>query len=150
MNFVTFVKLLVVLIVAALGYQYWNKHHAAGASTEAGGSRAGTSAVASRGDFVELPPVSGASAKAVLIIAAQDCPEEAAQRADRLAEQLGRQGVPVSRLQDVHFDIANGDAAIARKLTSVMNSPLPIVFVHGRAKSNPTLDEVVAEYRSGG
>jgi hypothetical protein len=37
--------------------------------------------------------------------------------------------------------------SIANRVTSVMNGELPIVFVHGKAKSNPTLDEVAAEYR---
>ena len=30
---------------------------------------------------------------------------------------------------------------------AVMNGPIPIVYVDGRAKANPTPEEVVAEYR---
>lgn len=29
-----------------------------------------------------------------------------------------------------------------------MNAGAPVVFVNGKAKSNPSLDEVVAEYRA--
>jgi hypothetical protein len=32
---------------------------------------------------------------------------------------------------------------------SVMNGPVPVVFVNGKAKANPTPEEVVAEYRGG-
>jgi len=134
------IKLFIVLALAVFGYQYWNKHHPASGTTV----RA-TSAESQNG-FIALPAVNGASTKAVLIIAAENCPEEAAQRADQLAEQLARDGIPVSRLHDVNFTIQNGDPAAMDRLTSVMNSELPIVFVNGRAKSNPKFEEIVAEY----
>ena len=31
-----------------------------------------------------------------------------------------------------------------------MNGELPIVLVNGKAKSNPTLEEVIAEYKAAG
>lgn len=135
-------KLLIALAVVGFAYQYWSKHQ--------GGEKAGSAVVAeSRNGFTLLPEVTGASRTAVLIMAAEDCPEEAAQRADRLAEDLAREGIPVSRLHDVHFDIPNGDPAVLAQVMSVMNSPLPIVFVRGKAKSNPRFEEVVAEYKGG-
>jgi hypothetical protein len=33
-------------------------------------------------------------------------------------------------------------------MNAVMTGPLPIVFVRGRAKGNPTIKEVVAEFNS--
>jgi hypothetical protein len=137
-------KLFVALVLVGLAYQYWNKHHH--------GSEAASSAMSaeSRNGFVSLPPVTGASTTAVLIVAAENCPEEAAQRADRLAEQLARNGVAVSRLHNVSFNIPNADPSVADRVMSVMNSELPIVFVRGKAKSNPTLEEVTAEYKSAG
>jgi hypothetical protein len=51
-------------------------------------------------------------------------------------------------LHDVHFEIPNGDSSVVARVMSVMNSPLPIVFVRGKAKSNPSLEEVVAEYKT--
>ena len=136
-------KLLVALALAGFAYQYWSKHHH--------GSEAAASAASaeSRNGFVALPAVTGASTTAVLIIAAENCPEEAAQRADRLAEELARNGVPVSRLHNVNFNIPNGDSSVANQVMSVMNGELPIVFVHGRAKSNATLEEILAEYKAG-
>ena len=38
---------------------------------------------------------------------------------------------------------------INKRMNRIMNGPLPVVFVNGRAKSNPSLDEVVAEFRAG-
>jgi hypothetical protein len=38
------------------------------------------------------------------------------------------------------------DPAIGVRLNSVMNGELPIVFVNGRGKANPTLEEVIAEF----
>ena len=33
------------------------------------------------------------------------------------------------------------------RMSRIMNGPLPIVFFNGRAKANPSLDEVVAEFK---
>jgi hypothetical protein len=134
------IQLVLVVAVAGGAYHYWNKQRAAevAASEQSSDSLRG---------FVALPPVSGGNANAVLIVAAENCPEEAAQRADRLADNLTRQGVPVSRVHTVSFEIPGNDMSIANRVTSLMNGELPIVFVHGKAKSNPTLDEVAAEYR---
>lgn len=139
------INLLIVLAAVVLGYQYWSKHH----QRSDAGNGATVSATPSRNGFVALPAVVGASPSAVLVIAAENCPEEAAQRADRLAEQLGRERIPVSRLHHTEFDIPSGDAASAGRLMFIMNGELPIVFVNGRAKSNPTIEEVIDEYKGG-
>jgi hypothetical protein len=137
-------KLLVVVALGGLAYHSWNKHHDGVEALTSSGS------AESHNGFVALPPVAGASPSAVLVVAAENCPEEAAQRADRLAEQIARSGVPVSRLHSVSFEIPNGDSSVANRVMSVMNSELPIVFVRGKAKSNPTLDEAIAEYKAAG
>jgi hypothetical protein len=135
-------KLLIALAFAGFAYQYWTKHHQGGEVAASAGS------AESHNGFITLPAVIGASTTAVLVVAAENCPEEAAQRADRLAEQLARHGVPVSRLHNVSFNIPNGDSSVAERVMSLMNSGLPIVFVRGKAKSNPTLEEVTAEYKA--
>ena len=140
------IKVLLVLSAAGFAYKYWHEHRA-GAEPAAGATATGEAGT--RG-FVDLPAVSGAAPNAVLVIAAENCPEEAAQRADQLAYRLRSHGVPVTRLHQVNFDIPNGDPAVAQRVMSVMNGDLPIVFVRGRAKSNPSLDDVLAEYRPGG
>ena len=73
-------------------------------------------------------------------------PEAAARRADELAERLARDGIPVTRTHNVSFPAVNGTDELQR-VNRVMQGELPIVIVHGRGKANPTLDEVLAEYR---
>jgi hypothetical protein len=132
------VKIVLVVAVAAGGYHYWKKEEASAPQAAAAGSSG----------FMALPGDSGPLSKGVHVIAAENCPEDAAQRADRLAEQLAKAGLPVQRGHQVSFSLGNADAGAAQRITSVMNGELPIVFVHGKVKSNPSLDEVLAEYRS--
>jgi hypothetical protein len=139
----SFIKILVVLGLAGFGYQYWTKHRI-GQPMMASTASVGT---ASSNGFVLLPGTGSTASNAVQVIAAQDCPEEAAQRADSLAEQLSAKGIPVTRAHNVSFTITSGDPADAQRISSIMSGELPIVLVHGKAKSNPSLDEVVAEYR---
>jgi len=96
--------------------------------------------------FVALPAVRGQSSSAVLVFAAENCPYEDAQRADRLAAELSRNGLQVVRIHKIGFDLPNVDQAEMDRLNSVMKGKLPIVFLHGRGKANPTLQEVLAEY----
>ena len=136
------IKLLIALAVVGLGYQYWTKHHSKSAS------ELSATLATSQNGFITLPPVDGGNASVVMIVAAENCPEEDARRADFLADQLASNGIPVARAHNVHFSIQNGDASVAKKVMSVMNGELPIVLVNGRAKSNPRLEEVIAEYKA--
>lgn len=134
----TFFKFVLVVAIAAGGYNYWRQHR--------GHDTPGSAAVSPSG-FVPLPAVRGQSASAVLVIAAENCPHDDAQRADRLADDLSRKGLPVVRIHDVGFDLPGGGTADLARINAVMNGTLPIVFVRGRAKANPTLDEVIAEFK---
>lgn len=139
----SFIRLLIVVGLAGGAYHYW-KEHRAGAVQAASGP-----AVSAHG-FVALPPADGQNPRSVYVIAAENCPHEDAQRADRLAEDLGRRGIPVVRSHNISFSLNGADSSVAQRITSVMNGPLPIVFVQGRARSNPSLDEVLAEYQGAG
>jgi hypothetical protein len=136
-----FIKLLVLLGIAGGGYHYWKQRHEvlSPATVEA--------ATASENGFIAMPPVAGQNRDAILVVAAENCPHEDAQRADSLAEDLSRKGVPVVRTHSISFDLAGPDSSMVEHINAVMQGSLPIVFVHGRAKPNPTLDEVVAEYQ---
>jgi hypothetical protein len=136
-------KLALVIAIGAGAYNYWKQHRHEG-SLQSAGSTSPTSPTG----FVSLPAVRGRSPSAVLVVAAEDCPHEDAQRADRLADDLSRNGLPVVRTHSVGFDIPNGGQADLDNINRVMTGQLPVVFVRGRAKANPTLDEVVAEFRS--
>ncbi len=132
------IRILIVVGLAGGGYHYWKGHRAESIQTVGG------PAVSSNG-FVALPPADGQNPRSVYVIAAENCPHEDAQRADRLAEDLARQGIPVVRSHNISFSLDGADSSVAQRITSVMNGPLPIVFVQGRAKSNPSLEEVLAE-----
>jgi hypothetical protein len=132
-------QILIALALVFGGYKYWQH-----STQEQAPAAAASQSVASANGFVSLPQVEGQTPGAVLVFAAQDCPLEDAQRADSLASELSRSGVPVRRINDISF---SGDPAEAGRLSAVMNGALPIVFVNGRGKANPTLSEVLAEYR---
>jgi argininosuccinate lyase len=97
--------------------------------------------------FVDLSRPNGASTGQVMVIAAEDCPEAAARRADDLADRLARDGIPVTRTHNVSFSAVDSAEAMQR-LNRVMNGELPIVIVNGRGKANPALDEVRAEVQT--
>lgn len=139
MDMLRFSKVLVAVGLAVCGVHYWHQHENAVA----------LAAAADENGFVDLP-VQGQSPDTVYIVAALNCPHEAAQRADRLAKDLGDKGIPVIRTNHWNFHWTGTDRsvadALAKRLNAVGNGPLPIVFVRGWAKGAPTLDEVVAEY----
>ena len=96
--------------------------------------------------FVAVPTVMGQSPSDVLIFAAKNCPHEDAQRADRLAADLSRSGLRVVRIDSINFALQKADQAEVDQLNALHDEELPIVFLHGRAKANPTIQEVLAEY----
>lgn len=98
--------------------------------------------------FREVPLPDGISAHGVVIFAPENCPAEAGQRARRLASRLSDAHIPYQQSSNATFStLASQDEA--DRVTAVMNGPVPVVFVNGRAKANPTSEEVVAEYRRG-
>jgi hypothetical protein len=94
---------------------------------------------------VRIPEVADAKPGKVLVMAAKNCPKADAQRANALAQDLADKGIAVERSDKVSFVIESTDSPEANNLSSIMNGPLPAVIVAGRARSKPTLDEVIAE-----
>jgi hypothetical protein len=134
----SFIKIALVVVIAVVGYNNWRQHNQAKIMASAS-TRQST-------PFVALPAVRGQSSSDVLIFAAENCPYEAAQRADRLAAELSRNGLRVVRIHQISFDTSNVDQAEINQLNALKNGELPIVFLHGRGKANPTLQEVLSEY----
>ena len=127
-----------VVAVAAVwgGYHLYSQHHAMNevlASSDVNG-------------FVDVPAPVNQEANTIYVVAAQNCPRAAAQQADQLAKQLGERGIPVVRASQVFYHLTQADSSTMTRLTTVMNGPLPLVFVHGRAAMNPDLNQVVEEY----
>ncbi|MFC5301965.1 hypothetical protein [Azospira restricta] len=131
------VRLLVLAGIVGGGWHYWNKQQ----------TTAAEAAAISPAGFVAAVAPDGARAGEVLVIAPENCPSDAARRADDLAADLVRHRVAVRRSHSLNFSIENGDDAVARRLQQVLHGELPIVFVGNRGKANPTLAEVLAEYR---
>jgi hypothetical protein len=126
------VKLVLMLAAAGLAFQYWQANRPATGPSPNG--------------FVALPAMNNVDPRQVVVFAPENCPSDKAQQADDLARQLAARSIPAVRSHDVSFASSDPDPAIGIRLNSVMNGDLPIVFVKGKGKANPTLDEVVAEY----
>ncbi len=126
------VKLLLVMLAALFLFQYWQANRPVTGPSPNG--------------FVALPTLAGNNPGRVVVFAPENCPSEAAARADSMAHQLASRNIPALRSHDVSFTSSDPDPAIGIRLNAVMNGELPIVFVNGRGKANPTLDEVIAEY----
>ncbi len=97
--------------------------------------------------FTRLPIMNGANPNTVMVIAAQNCSGDAAQRADKLANDLKSKGIPVQRTQNISFTLNDSTKpAEIDQMYALLAGPLPTVVVNGRGKSNPSLDEVIAEF----
>ena len=131
-------KIILAITLAFGAYKYWHGHQVAKATREATNANG----------FVAVPPVQGAAEDTVLVVAAENCPHEDAQRSDRLAQDLARRGIPVRRTHNVGFAFTSVEGDTMDRLNTVMQGPLPIVFVNGRAKGNPSLDEVLDEVKA--
>ena len=130
------IKALLLLAIAGGGYQYWQKHAA----------EADLAAATSASGFVQVPMPEGMAAHGVVVFAPDNCPSDAAQRAYALVSELGGMGVPVVRASAASFDNLP-DAETAARVRAVMDGPIPVVFVNGRAKADPSVQDVIAEYR---
>lgn len=133
-----FVKLLLVLAIVGAGYHFYEKRHE--------DDWLKTAKVSANG-FMELPAPSNLDMDGVIVFAALNCTKEAAQRADEMADALKRRNIPTKRAQSINFQFSEDPGPhVVKRINSVLKGELPIVFVNGKGKANPTLDEVLSEY----
>jgi hypothetical protein len=98
--------------------------------------------------FVPVQTPAGTAPNAVLILAALNCPSAAAKRADTMAKQLSDMHIPNNRANSYSLAITSREQVPLLQQTSmVLSGEIPVVIVNGRAKANPTVDEVTSEYR---
>ncbi len=100
--------------------------------------------------FVSVVAPDGAPDRTVVIFAPIGCPRDAAQRAIAMASQLQAQGIPYLRSDRFSVNIPNPSAEQQQALqrtSTVLGGEIPAVFIGSSAKANPTVEEVVAEYR---
>ena len=101
-------------------------------------------------DFVPVLRANGAPQNTAVILAALNCPSAQAKRADAMAARLSELGIPNTRANN--YSVANvtrEQPTLVEQTSAVLGGAIPVVIVNGRAKANPTVDEVVSEYRRG-
>jgi len=148
------IKTGMVLAIAALGILAWREYGPeGGVDALAGQVSDKVSASASGGGgssygFVDVPLPDGQSGSGVVIFAPVNCPSDAAQRAEMLAQHLSAQNVPYVRSENANFGNL-GSQEEANRVMAIVEGGIPVVFVRSRAKANPSPEDVVAEYRAG-
>jgi hypothetical protein len=99
--------------------------------------------------FVATAMPEGAQANTVLILAPVNCPSKAAQRADALSRKLTEMSIPNKRGNSFSLKINNPtreQQAGMKRAGNVLGGEIPAVFINGMGKSNPSAEEVAAEY----
>ncbi len=144
MNLGKLLALLAVVGLAMAGMVAWDVMKPKGVVPGARGDR-----VSSSSTFAAIPLPDGVPARGVVVFTLENCPSEAAQRARRLMGRLSDHNVPYRQTSHAEFSNLTSQEQ-ADRVTEVMNGPIPIVYVNGRAKANPTPEEVIAEYGRGG
>jgi hypothetical protein len=134
------VKLIIAAAVLVAAYLVWHAHSAR-VEAEA------LERLTDENGFLDLATPSGADPRKVWIVAAANCPKEGARRAEALAHDLSERDIVFERHSSVAFSLGADDPALVRRLDAVLHGDTPIVFVNGRIKANPALDEVLAEYQ---
>jgi hypothetical protein len=103
----------------------------------------------SRQPFLEVPAMENVDPRQVVVFAPENCPSKKARRADDLARQLNAGGIPAIRTHHVSFASSEKSPVLYANLNTVMDGDLPIVFVKGKGKGNPSFDQIQSEYRGG-
>jgi len=139
-----------LLLLAGVGV--WKTYIASGRvdpkawiAEHTGAMAAGDSADSARG-FKAIPMPDGVPRRGVIVFAPQHCTSDAARRTEQLVRHLSRQGIAYVRTDQASYNSLSSQEEASRVM-SVMNGPVPIVYVNGKAKANPTPAEVVAEFR---
>ncbi len=133
-----------LLLLAALALAAWNFWLAPDNRTkvEGGDSPSG---------FVVIGPGRGLPADTVIIMAPPNCSSPAGQRARELTRQLSEKGIPNIIRAEFRLDMnpdEGGFAEVARQMKRVFESESPPVLINRMGGANPTLEEIVAEYRA--
>jgi hypothetical protein len=133
------VKILILIGIAGFVVHLWKNHEA---------QKLLTSELSPSG-FIRVAMPDNAPNNSVIILAPVNCPSDAAQRADALAARLSNLGIPIVRSSSFSANIENPtdeQNTALRRAVSVLEGEIPAVFLNGMGKSNPTIDEVTAEY----
>lgn len=133
-------KLAIVVGLAGLAYNQWYK------PTERGPRGADQVASLTGNGFLIMPPAAEGYRREVVIVAPDNCPADGAQRAEALAGRLREHGIPIARSSAFNFNFTDAPPGAVDRILDVGRGDVPIVFVGGKVKANPTLEEVLAEF----
>ena len=100
--------------------------------------------------FVPVVMPANAPARTVWVFAPQNCPKDAAARAEGLAKALRAEGIPVQRASSLSVQITEPNEETKQRLQrldAVMKGASPAVLIDGMGKANPTVEEVIREFR---
>lgn len=100
--------------------------------------------------FVKAAMPEGAIAREVLIVG-PECDRPEGIRARTLAASLAKLNIPYRRTESISMNSDSTDDIFeaVEQMDHLMKGDAPVVFINAKGKANPTLDEVVAEYRLG-
>jgi hypothetical protein len=129
------IKIILFLVALGYGAQYVKDHYIDGVAETTG-----------PGGFVPVPTAQGLSADAVTIVTPPTAAGDATARGDAIAKALSEKGIPVRRAQQVNFAGTGGDSVASARAMLIMGGEQPVVLVRGKAKANPTLQEVLVEF----
>lgn len=127
-------RIFVVLILAAAfigSWFIWSRDPLADTPSDAHG-------------FIAMPLPGNHDAATVLILTPPHSPDDLRQVADTLQQALQDAGIPAARDTRYHSD----DPAVSARFNALAHRPGPIVFVRNKARANPPLADVIAEYRA--
>ena len=133
-------KWMVIAVLLGGGVHIWHHHQRTLVERD-------LASVADDNGFVPIATAPGSARNVAIVLAALNCPSAQAQRADALAAQLTRLGVANQRASSYYASITSRDQMpLVNRTNEVLGGEIPIVILNGRAKANPTVEEVQAEY----
>jgi hypothetical protein len=146
---------LLVCVGAYQMYNYWKLHRAVRDYVASHPVEAGNRPASASGFTDTLTP-DGLDPSVMTVFMPENCPMEAGVRGRALVERMKEANIPLAVSDHASMQVrantkAEFDAKmeLARKGTAVMGGEPPIVFYKGRAKANPSIEEVILEYQAG-
>uniref|UniRef100_B8HUZ4 Uncharacterized protein n=1 Tax=Cyanothece sp. (strain PCC 7425 / ATCC 29141) TaxID=395961 RepID=B8HUZ4_CYAP4 len=137
-------RLLLLLAIGGGVYIYFNPPRAVNPLAQTGVPIA---ADAQAHGFMPIVAPDNAEAGKVLVIG-PTCNSPNGQRTKVLMQQLAQAGIPYNQTTNINFtNPALANPQEVERLNQVMGGQAPIVILNGRGKANPTIAEVVSEFR---
>ncbi len=98
--------------------------------------------------FVKAAMPDGAIANEVLIVG-PECDRPEGIRARTLASSLAKLNIPYRRTESISMnsDSTEDIFEAMERMDELMKGDSPVVFINAKGKANPTIDQVIAEYR---